>query len=73
MARHKINEAVMCRIVAEHGYEMGGKAMAMSAELLNSADIIIVMTERHRNEVTRLLSFTRWERIVRFNESSYPI
>lgn len=61
-------EAVMCRIAAEHGYEMGGKAVAMSAELLNSADMIIVMTERHRDEVTRLLSYPHWERIIRFNE-----
>ena len=61
-------EEVMCRIAAEHGYEMGGKAIPMTEELLNSADLIIVMTERHREEVTRLLAYDHWDRIVRFND-----
>ena len=61
-------EEVMCRIAAEHGYEMGGKAIPMSDELLNSADLIIVMTKRHRAEVSRLLNQDHWNRIMRFNE-----
>ena len=61
-------EEVMCRIAAEHGYEMGGKAVTMTEELLNSADIIIVMTEYQHDEVTRLLTYSHWDRIVRFNE-----
>lgn len=61
-------EEVMCRIAAEHGYQMGGKAIPMNEELLNSADLIIVMTEHHRNEVTRLLKYDHWNRIVRFND-----
>lgn len=61
-------EEIMCRIAAEHGYEMGGKAIPMTEELLNSADLIIVMTEHHRNEVTRLLKYDYWNRIARFND-----
>ncbi|MDE5629498.1 MAG: hypothetical protein K2I69_08055 [Muribaculaceae bacterium] len=61
-------EEVMCRIAAEHGYALGGKAIPMTEELLNSADKIIVMTEQHRNEVTRLLKYEHWNRIVRFND-----
>ena len=61
-------EEVMCRIAAEHGYEMGGKAVPMSEELLNSSDLIIVMTERHREEVTRLLQYDNWNHIVLFND-----
>lgn len=61
-------EDVMCRIAAEHGYAMGGKAIQMTEELLDSADRIIVMTEHHRNEVTRLLTYPHWDRIVRFND-----
>ena len=61
-------EEVMCRIAAEHGYQMGGKAIPMNEELLNSADLIIVMTEHHRNEVTCLLKYDHWDRIVRFND-----
>lgn len=61
-------EVIMCRIAAEHGYEMGGKAIPITEELLNSSDLIIVMTEHHRNEVTRLLKYDHWNRIVRFND-----
>lgn len=61
-------EDVMCRIAAEYGYQMGGKAIPMTEELLNSADLIIVMTEHHRNEITRLLKYDHWNRIVRFND-----
>ena len=61
-------EEVMCRIAAEHGYEMGGKAIPMSEELLNSADLIIVMTKRHLQEVSRLMKSGHCDRIVRFND-----
>ena len=61
-------EEIMCRIAAEHGYEMGGKAVAMNEELLNSADLIIVMTEWHHEKVTRLLRYDHWNRIVRFTD-----
>ena len=61
-------EDVMCRIASEHGYQMGGKAILMNEELRNSADLIIVMTKHHRNEVTCLLKYDHWDRIVRFND-----
>ena len=61
-------ENIMCRIAFEHGYEMGGKAIPMCEDILNSADLIIVMTKQHHNEVTRLLNYSHWNRIVRFND-----
>ncbi len=61
-------DEVMCRIAAGHGYVMGGMAVEATEEILNSADLIIVMTERHRQEVTRLLKYDHWNRIVRFND-----
>ncbi len=61
-------DEIMCGIAAEHGYDMGGKAVQMTEELLDSADIIIVMTEHQHNEVTRLLRYDNWDRIVRFND-----
>lgn len=61
-------EAIMCRIAAEHGYDMGGEAVPMTENLLNSADQIIVMADHHRNEVTRILTYSHWNRIVRFND-----
>ena len=33
-------EAVMCRIAEEHGYEMGGEAVAMSAGMFADADLL---------------------------------
>lgn len=61
-------DETMCRIAGEHGYFMGGKAVLMDEALLNSADLIIVMTAYHRDEVTRLLKYDNWNRIVRFND-----
>lgn len=58
----------MCSIAAEHGYDMGGKAIPMSETLLNSADLIIVMAERHKNELTALLDDDHRDRVVRFND-----
>lgn len=58
----------MCRIAAEHGYVMGGKAIPMTEDILNSADLIIVMTEHHLNQVTSLLTYVHWNRIARFND-----
>lgn len=62
------HEETMCRIAVENGYEMGGKAVLMNEDLLNSADLIIVMTQHQRDQVTRLLSYDHWNRMVRFNE-----
>lgn len=61
-------EEVMCRIAAEHGYDMGGQAVQMSEEILNSADVVVVMTQHHRDQVTRILTYDHWKRIVRFND-----
>ena len=61
-------EETMCRIAAEHGYLMGGKAVPMTRELLNAADLIIVMTALHRDQVTRLLDYDHWDRIALFND-----
>lgn len=61
-------DEIMCRIAARNGYEMGGCARPMNEEILNSADIILVMTEYHRNEITRLLTYSHWNRIYLFND-----
>lgn len=61
-------DPVLCNIAKESGYEMGGYAIALSEDLLNSADLIIVMTKRQKDDVTRLLAYDHWDRIVQFNE-----
>lgn len=60
-------DEVMCKIAAQNGYELGGYARQMNEEILNSADIILVMTQYHRNEVTKLLTYSHWNRIYLFN------
>lgn len=61
-------DEVMCRIAGEKGYVMGGMAVQATEELLNDADLVIVMTDHHRNEVTRILKYENWNRIARFND-----
>ncbi len=61
-------DEIMCHIADEKGYTMGGIAVQATEELLNSADRIIVMTKLHHEEVTRLLNYDHWDRIVLFNE-----
>lgn len=61
-------EGIMCQIAAEHGYSMGGKAVMITAELVNAADRIIVMTRQHKTEVMRLLDPSHWNLIALFND-----
>ena len=66
-------DELMCRIAHEHGYDMEGASIPMTEDLLNSADIIIVMTEHQRNEVTRVLVYSHWDRIVLFNNYCFGV
>lgn len=59
-------DAVMTRIAAEHGYMMEGTTSCMTREMLNAADLILVMTPEHRHEVTRMLDYNRWSRVHLF-------
>lgn len=61
-------DEVMCRIAAEKEYALGGMAVQATEDSLTVADLVIVMTEHHRNEVTRILKYGNWNRIVRFND-----
>ena len=59
-------DAVMARIAGEHGYTMEGTTQCMTREMLNAADLILVMTPSHREEVTRLLDYSHWSRVHLF-------
>ena len=59
-------DAVMARIAGEHGYTMEGTTQCMTREMLNAADLILVMTLSHREEVTRLLDYSHWSRVHLF-------
>jgi len=56
----------MARIAAEHGYTMEGTTQCVTREMLNAADLILVMTPSHREEVTRLLDYSHWSRVHLF-------
>lgn len=64
-------EETMCRIAAEHGYAMGGMAVPATEEILNDADVVVVMTQNHRDQVTRILKYDNWNRIVLFNDHCF--
>ena len=59
-------DAVMTCIAAEHGYTMEGTSHYMTREQLHAADLILVMTPSHREEVTRQLDYSHWSRVHLF-------
>ena len=59
---------VMCRLAAKLGYLIEGNAVPINELLLDSADLIIVMTSRIEDEVKKLLRTDHWDRICLFNE-----
>lgn len=59
-------DGMMTRIALEHGYRMEGESRPMTRELLNAADLIIVMTSQHREEVIKLTDSIRQDRIHLF-------
>lgn len=59
-------DGMMARIAFEHGYRMEGESRPMTRELLDEADLIIVMTPRHQEEVKEVLDSSRWDRIHLF-------
>lgn len=61
-------EEVMCRIAAEHSYAMGGMAVPAAEDILNDAGKVVVMTQHHSDQVTRILKYDNWDRIVLFND-----
>lgn len=56
----------MSAIAAEKGYVMEGTSTHVSHACLDDADLILVMEQMHYDEITRWLSYSRWERIKLF-------
>ena len=61
----------MTRVAGEAGYDVAGLAVPMSCEMLNPADLIIAMTEYHRDEITRIIDYDRWDRITLFDKFAF--
>lgn len=64
-------DAVMVDVAREMGYTMSGTTTVMTRERLMDADVIIVFDRRHRDAVTRELDYSRWCRIVLFNQIAW--
>lgn len=60
-------DQMMVDLAAEKGVQMTGMTTYMSHELLMSADRIVVFTANQRDEVTRILDYSHWNRIILFN------
>ena len=61
-------DKVMVKVAAEHGYQLEGTTTYMTSETLDTADLILVMTPRHRDQITSLLRYDHWDRIHLFME-----
>ena len=61
-------DVAMVDVAKELGYDLSGTTTVMTREKLMAADAIIVFDERHRDAITRVLDYSRWNRIVLFNK-----
>lgn len=61
----------MVRAAEGLGYALTGTTTYMTREALMAADRIIVFEQAHRNVVTRVLDYARWERIALFDQLAY--
>lgn len=60
----------MIRLAAEYGYPMSGTTVFFRdiRPVVEGADLILAMSEYHRNELTKVIPYNRWNRIHLFNE-----
>ena len=61
-------DETMVNIAKEYGYHMTGTSQTMTPDMLMEADLIIVMTQRHYEDVTDLLDYTQWNKVHLFME-----
>ena len=54
-------DPMMVEMAAKYGYRMGGMAVYMTPDELNSADVVLIMSRKHHNKVT-----SHWDRIYLF-------
>lgn len=59
-------DPVMARIAFEHGYTLEGKTTTATSERLDAMDLILGMTDGHKEKVKRLTRHDHWDRIHLF-------
>lgn len=60
-------DAQMVQTTMEMGYTMEGTTKHMCRDDLMKADKIIVFEHHHRDEITRILDYSNWDRITLFD------
>ena len=66
-------DVTMAEIAHQMGYELHGTTTHMSREALMEADSIVVFDQYQHNAVTRELDYSRWSRIVLFDQIAFGI
>lgn len=61
----------MVSVAEKMGYELTGTTTHMTRKALLEADRIIVFEKQHRNAITKVLDYARWDRIVLFNQFAF--
>lgn len=59
-------DGIMARIAAGYGYTMDGVSTFRTKEILEKADLILVMTYTHKLEVQNIIPYEYWGRIRLF-------
>lgn len=61
----------MVAVASGMGYCLTGETTPVTYEALQQADQIIVFTQRHRDRITRILDYDRWNRIILFDKLAF--
>lgn len=64
-------DAAMADVARQMGYEMEGTTTAMTRDGLMKADIIVVFEKHHRYDITKVLEYSLWDRIVMFDMAAF--
>lgn len=66
-------DAQMVQTAMEMGYTMEGTTKHMCRDDLMKADKIIVFEHHHRDEITRILDYSNWDRITLFDMYAFGL
>src|SRR5574344_857392 len=64
---HEPRDPMMVNVSAELGYTLDGEAIYMGEVNWKEGSLIIIMSEYHRNELTKVVPYDKWNKIKLFN------
>lgn len=65
---HEPRDPMMVKAAADLGYVLDGKTTYMGEVNWSETDLIIAMSEHHRNELTKVVPYKKWGHIRLFSE-----